>query len=230
MEIRLPFIMIMAGLQVNAHQLEFSFMPNPKIKSKRTTTKKRWSYWKKSQVIIEQQAIGSSYIPSHKFKENFIDYFGEYNKLNKGDGNRHLICCFSKFKEFIDHKSFIAPLEISENFCKRFRRYLLDKLTGETPANYFARFKWVIDAATSDGYFVKNPTANISAVSNPSVALKEHLDSATVAYLLGHTTTKQVERTYKRHRPKDQSEAINKLPTPKELPFFLKSSFTESGK
>jgi hypothetical protein len=52
----------------------------------------------------------------------------------------------------------------------------LDKLTGETPANYFARFKWVIDAATSDGYFVKNPTANISAVSNPSVALKEHLE------------------------------------------------------
>lgn len=52
----------------------------------------------------------------------------------------------------------------------------MDKLTGETPANYFARFKWVIDAATSDGYFVKNPTANISAVSNPSVALKEHLE------------------------------------------------------
>lgn len=131
---------------------------------------------KKSQVIIEQQAIGSAYIPSHKFKENFIDYFDEYIKLNKRDGNRHLTCCFSKFKEFIDNKSFIAPIEISENFCKRFRRYLLDKLTGETPANYFARFKWVIDAATSDGYFVKNPTANISAVSNPSVAPKEHLE------------------------------------------------------
>lgn len=330
--------------------------PNNQIQKNHNKEALKLLETKKSQVIIEQQAIGSSYIPSHKFKENFIDYFDEYIKLNKRDGNRHLTCCFSKFKEFIDNKSFIAPIEISENFCKRFRRYLLDKLTGETPANYFARFKWVIDAATSDGYFIKNPTANIPAVSNPSVALKEHLevdeylallntpwtneevsqafifscytglrwvdvkllnwndikgntlvtriiqkktgrpvtltlhpiaksilqkrqcllptdfngkklvfdlptangankvlgewvkragieksitwscarlsnsillqdtnvDSATVAYLLGHTTTKQVERTYKRHRPKDQTEAINKLPTPKEMPFFLK--------
>ena len=40
----------------------------------------------------------------------------------------------------------------------------------------------------------------------------ENVDTATVAYLLGHTTTKQVERVYKRHRPKDQRATISKLP------------------
>ena len=56
-----------------------------------------------------------------------------------------------------------------------------------------------------------------------SILLQDtNVDSASVAYLLGHATTKQVERTYKRHRPKDQTEAISKLPTPKEMPFFLK--------
>lgn len=309
---------------------------------------------KKSERVIEQQAIGSAYIPPHKFKENFIDYFEEYIKLNKRDGNRHLSCCFSKFRLFVN-KSFVAPIEITENFCKRFRRYLLDKLTGETPANYYARFKWVVDAATKDGYFRRNPTDEITAVANPSVTIKENLeiddylallntpwtneetseafifccytglrwsdvkplswkdiqddtlvtriiqkktgrpvaltlhpiarsilakrksiipetvnlkrrvfvlpsangankvlkewvacagvkkhitwscarlsysillrdknvDAATVACLLGHATTKQVERTYKRHRPKDQTAAISHLPSPTKMPFTL---------
>lgn len=48
--------------------------------------------------------------------------------------------------------------------------------------------------------------------------------TATVAYLLGHTTTKQVERAYKRHRPKNQVETISNLPMPNDndLPYFLR--------
>jgi len=33
-----------------------------------------------------------------------------------------------------------------------------------------------------------------------------------VALLLGHTTTRYVNETYKRHRPKDQTATIAKLP------------------
>ena len=300
---------------------------------------------KKSQAIIEMQAIGTPFIPRHKFKENFLDFFDDYVRKHKKNDNRHLPCCFTKFREFIK-KDFIPPSEITEDFCKLFRQYLLDRLTGETPQNYFARFKWVIKAATKAKYFVENPTDEVSAKANPSVALKEivevedyyallatpchneevshafifclytglrwvdvkkmawsdlkenslttrmiqsktgqpvvitlhptalkiiekqrkklqhytiqpelifdlptangankmlglwakdagidkvftwscarlsfsvllqdeRVDTATVAYLLGHTTTKQVERAYKRHRPKDQKATINKLP------------------
>jgi len=310
---------------------------------------------KKSQVIIEQQAIGSAFIPSHKFKKNFLEYYEEYVKLNKRNGNRHLINSLSQFKLFVK-SDFIAPIDINENFCKRFRQYLLDKFTGETPGGYYARFKWVVKAATSDGYFLKNPTEKIFAKSNPSAKLKENLevdeyllllntpcineevraafifscytglrwvdvkkmewkdikdgvlttrisqaktgkpvtltlhdiaksilekqkakaevgnkevrfvfrlptangankvlgqwvvaaginkditwscarlsfsillqdrnvDDATVAYLMGHTTTEQVRRTYKRHRPKNQSETISQLPNPDLTPHFLK--------
>lgn len=97
-------------------------------------------------------------------------------KNNKKDDNRHLPCCFTKFKSFVG-KSFISPVEITENFCKRFRQYLLERLTGETPQNYFARFKWVIYAATKDKYFHLNPTDNVSAIANPSVALKDNLEA-----------------------------------------------------
>jgi len=310
---------------------------------------------KKSQIIIEQQSIGSMFIPQHKFKANFLDYYEEYVENHKSADNRHLPCSLTKFKLFVN-RDFIAPIEITEDFCKRFRKYLLDHLTGETPQNYFARFKWVINAATKDKYFHQNPTDDVSAKANPSVVLKENLeadeylqlldtpctnedvkfaflfslytglrwvdikrlewkdikekvlttriiqkktgrpvvltlhpiartmlekqvdrvkalpviprlvfqlpsangankvlgdwvrkagidkyitwscarlsfsillqdkkvDTATVAYLLGHTTTKQVERAYKRHRPKDQMESISNLPMPDNLPYFLK--------
>jgi integrase len=310
---------------------------------------------KKSQVIIEKQAIGSAFIPSHKFKMNFVEYYEEYVERNKRKMNRHLANSLKQFKLFIK-SDFIAPIEITENFCKRFRQFLLDKFTGETPGGYFSRFKWVVNAATSDGYFISNPVAKVFAKSNPSIKLKENLeveeylkllnapcknqevkaafifccysglrwvdvkklewtdikdgvlttriiqaktgqpvtltlhqiarsvledqrlkaaapnrqkrfvfslptangankvlgewlqsagidkyvtwscarlsfsillqdrnvDHATVAYLMGHTTTDQVRKTYKRHRPKNESESINHLPFPSSRPPFLK--------
>jgi integrase len=130
---------------------------------------------KKSQLTIEQQAVGSAYIPAHRFKSNFIEYFEEYVELNKRKGNRHLSNSLTQFKLFIK-KDFVSPVDITENLCKRFRQFLLDKFTGETPGGYYARFKWVINAAESDGYFQKNPTANVSAKSNPSSRLKENLE------------------------------------------------------
>jgi integrase len=310
---------------------------------------------KKSQLILEKQAIGSAFIPSHKFRPNFLEYYEEYVNQNKRKGNRHLFNSLKQFKLFIKG-DFIAPIEITENFCKRFRQFLLDKFTGETPGGYYARFKWVVNAATSDGYFTKNPTEKVFAKSNPSARLKENLeideylmllntscinqevraafifscytalrwvdvkklewndinsgilttkiiqaktgrpvtltlheiaksilenqkikaqvfnkekrlvfnlptangankilgqwlnsagidkhvtwscarlsfsillqdrnvDDATVAYLMGHTTTEQVRKTYKRHRPKNQIETINQLPAPEQIPHLLK--------
>lgn len=317
---------------------------------------------KKSQFIIESQAIGSPYIPQHKFKKNFLDYYEEYVRLNKKVGNRHIENSFTQFKKFIK-KDFIAPIEITENLCKRFRQYLLDRFNGETPLNYFARFKWVVNAAEKDRYFHSNPVEKVYATSNPSKTLKENLeadeylallktpctneeveagfifslytalrwvdakrmkwpdlkdgvlvtriiqkktgrpvvltlhpvalkilekqrkkhevnptrdnlvfqlpspnaandilnewaksagidkyitwscarlsfaillqdervDLATVAYLLGHTTTKQVQKTYKRHRPKPQTEAVSVLPNPVESPKVKQPDYYQSA-
>jgi hypothetical protein len=114
---------------------------------------------KKSQATIEQQAIGSAFIPAHKFKANFLEYYEGYVKLNIRKGNRHLVNSLAQFKLFIK-KDFISPIEITENFCKRFRQFLLDKYTGETPGNYYSRFKWAGKAAKSDGYFQSSLTDN----------------------------------------------------------------------
>jgi integrase len=308
---------------------------------------------KKSQCTIESQAIGSGFIPTHKFKDNFLDYYEQFVKENKRDGNRHLAGSFTHFKAFLN-KSYIAPVDITEVLCQRFRQYLLDRFNGDTPMNYFARFKKVLKAATKEGYYRNNPVEDVKGKSNASLRLKENLevdeylallntpctneevreaaifccytalrycdvkamkwsdikdnrlttrmiqqktgkpvvltlhpiakailekrqkaisdgaiadkvfrlpsnngcnyalvdwteaagiekhitwscfrlsfsillqdknvDDATVAYLLGHTSTKYVNRTYKRHRPKDQSSVIAQLPTPEGMPYFL---------
>ena len=138
---------------------------------------------KKSQLTIEQQAIGSAFIPAHKFKTNFIEYYEEYVKLNIRKGSRHLTNSLKQFKVFIKG-DFIAPIDITENLCKRFRQFLIDKYTGETPLNYYSRFKWAVNEATADGYFLKNPTEKVFAKSNPSTRLKENLEGEEYLQLL----------------------------------------------
>ena len=135
---------------------------------------------------MEQQAIGSAFIPTHKFKANFLDYYEEYVKLNSRKGNRHLKNSLKQFKIFING-DFIPPIDITENFCKRFRQYLLDKYSVETPLNYYARFKWVVNAATSDGYFKQSPSEKVFSKSNPSTKLKANLEVDEYLKLLNTT-------------------------------------------
>lgn len=59
----------------------------------------------------------------------------------------------------------------------------------------------------------KKFTWSCARLSFPILLQDENVDLATVAYLLGHTTTKQVSKAYKRHRPKDQVATISKLPS-----------------
>ncbi len=308
---------------------------------------------KKSQMTIDEQATGTPFIPAHKFKSNFLEYYEEWVEQAKRENNRHPQGSLLHFKAFLKKDS-ISPIDITENLCKRFRQYLLDNFKGDTPANYFSRFKRMMKAATKDGYYRVNPCEDVAAKTKPSPALKEHLeveeymallqtpyfneevkeafifccytglrfvdvnsltweqirptklvtriiqaktglpvtltlhpialdiiekrknnrkstnekekvfrlpthdgsnkalqlwvdraginkhitwscarlsfsillqdqnvDAATVAYLLGHASTEHVNKTYKRHRPKNQIETISLLPAPKNVPYFL---------
>ncbi|HWK03738.1 MAG TPA: site-specific integrase [Puia sp.] len=94
---------------------------------------------------------------------------------NKRDGNRHLQGSQTHFQAFLK-KDRILSGEITENLCSRFRTYLLNKLTGKTPADYFRAFKRVIKCATKEGYFKVNP-ADMNAKTNPSKSVPEFLEA-----------------------------------------------------
>jgi integrase len=138
---------------------------------------------KRSQLILEKQAISSGYIPQHKYKNNFLDYYEEFVTNNKTANNRHLEGSLVHFKKFLK-TDYLAPIDITENLCERFRKYLLDKFNGGTPANYFGRFKRVLRTATKEGYFRINPTMDVAAKSNKNYKRKEHLEAFEYVQLL----------------------------------------------
>jgi Phage integrase SAM-like domain len=130
---------------------------------------------KKSQMILDRQSVAAGYIPNHNYKSNFLDYYAAFVKNNKQPNNRHIEGSLAHFKAFLG-KRFLAPTEVTENLCERFRKYLLDHFNGDTPANYFTRFKRVMKAATKEGYFRINPAEDVVSKSNKNHKRKEHLE------------------------------------------------------
>lgn len=129
---------------------------------------------KRSHLIIDKQSTATSYIPQHKIKSNFIEYYAEFVKENSRSGNRHLLNSLLAFKKFIG-KDYISPVDISETLCFRFRDYLLQNFNGETCSGYFMRFKRVLKAATKDGYFKNSPAEDLVAKTGAIKKVKEIL-------------------------------------------------------
>jgi hypothetical protein len=86
---------------------------------------------KKSQMTLDRQSVSAGYIPNHNFKSNFLDYYAEFVKNNRQEKNRHSEGSFAHFKAFLG-KTFLPPLEVTENLCERYRKYLLDHFNGDT--------------------------------------------------------------------------------------------------
>lgn len=123
---------------------------------------------RKSELTIEMQAVATGYVPRHKIKDNFFEYYQEYVTANERPGNRSLSASLTILRKFWG-KARIVPMDITENFCERFRNYLLDNLSGETPGDYFMRFKRVIRAATKEGYFRIDPSQDVKVKVHPSL-------------------------------------------------------------
>jgi hypothetical protein len=63
---------------------------------------------RKSELFLEHQAIGSGFIPEHKFKGNFLEYYREYVDQNKRKGNRHLKSRLIQFKNFMQKRFYLT--------------------------------------------------------------------------------------------------------------------------
>lgn len=131
---------------------------------------------KRAQMILDGQAVGSGYVPQHKIKANFFDYYENFVKENRTYGNRHLENSLTAFKAYLK-KDFVSATDITENVCKGFRDYLLKKYNVETPANYFMRLKRVLKAAKKDGYFRESPAEDLPAKTNKNRLVKEVLNA-----------------------------------------------------
>ncbi len=178
-----------------------------------------------------------------KLKENLEveEYLAILNTpcLNEEVREAFIFCCYTGLR-WVDVK-LLAWLDIGRDTVKT---RLIQAKTGEPVVlNLHTIAKAILDKRKArfiepkvDGMIFRLPTANgankileewlvnakidkhvtwsCARLSFSILLQDKRVDDATVALLLGHTSTKYVHSTYKRHRPKDQTEVITKLPSP----------------
>ncbi|MDZ7775869.1 MAG: site-specific integrase [Bacteroidales bacterium] len=114
-------------------------------------------------------------------KINFQDYFKNFVDNYENKDKRLVEACHKYFKKFTKDE-FITANQIDEAFVIRFRNFLQDHLNGETPYNYFTKFKKLCKHATKDRIFNINPADEITVTRQGGIK-KDILTLAEVAKL-----------------------------------------------
>ena len=114
---------------------------------------------------IEIQAGQHNLTPQFKKSINFLDYYQNWVDHYPNKDVRLAKYSFEKFKLFATeagHKDYISPRDITEDLCTQFKNYLDKNLNGETPYNYFTKFKKLLKQATKERLFFDNPCENVN--------------------------------------------------------------------
>lgn len=107
------------------------------------------------------QHTSEGLIAPFRKKSNFFDYCQAYiNHYQKKD-IRMVKIAIEGFKSYTGEK-YLTPLQIDQGRIKGYRDYLLNKYNGETPNSVFSRFKKILNAATEEGLFIRNPGEKIT--------------------------------------------------------------------
>lgn len=90
---------------------------------------------------------------------DFYDYVKTYLSNYSKKDKRTMLGVFNAFAVFAP--SPLSGKEVNESLCLKFRDYLSDNFSGETPSSYFSRFKKLIKQAYRDKYLKINPVEDV---------------------------------------------------------------------
>ena len=123
-----------------------------------------------SQIAQDEEKRITSYgfliSEQYNFSEDFIAYaesFVAQHPISKR-GKGKFVLALNRLKEYYG-KSRINAYEITELELKKYARFLEGIYNGETAANLFSKLKQIINVATNDNYWRKNPATNIKVKS-----------------------------------------------------------------
>jgi integrase/recombinase XerD len=118
----------------------------------------------------EQQLQSDEYDISPAFKKgiDFVRFFEEYESKYTKKDKRTMVASLNKFKSFMIEEgiSSLTTKQINENIVTRFKDYLEDTLKGESPANYFSKFKKMLKYGVREKIFTSNPAQDITIKKN----------------------------------------------------------------
>ncbi len=133
-------------------------------------------------------------VSEDKRESDFILYAQNFIKEHKGAGIKKYIYAYEKFLDYLIFKRIIKEKgekdlrykfhvvnhripfnKLDYKLCKDFKDYLYSedsKLTGETPYDYFKRFRAIINQASKESFLLEVPTAEIK-IKKPESNLKK---------------------------------------------------------
>ena len=126
---------------------------------------------------------GTSLVSSHRKNINFIDYFQNFYDNYPNKDGRLVKACLKYFKEFTGD-TYLKPIEVNKDLVIAFKKYLEKKLNGDTPYNYFTKFKALCKKAYREKLLTYNPAEDIS-VARAEGLKKEILSFDEIAKLPG---------------------------------------------
>tara|TARA_R110002072_G_scaffold37715_18_gene109968 strand:- start:8351 stop:9430 length:1080 start_codon:yes stop_codon:yes gene_type:complete len=119
----------------------------------------------------------TNYIPNHRKNINFKKFAESFIETYKKKDLRMINATYKKFKEFVNNDK-LKLSEINPFIMNGFKDYLNNEagLKGESPHNYFTRFKKILKDAELKGLIKKNPSNGIRFVkSSTSDELKKQV-------------------------------------------------------
>jgi integrase len=116
----------------------------------------------------EIEIISHDYEIKDKSKKNldFILFFEQYSNEYPHEDKRLVTATYKKFKSFLSEKLlYHLPLKnITKELCQDFKDHLDENLKGETPYDYFKKFRSVLNKAVDKGYITKNPAKDVKNI------------------------------------------------------------------
>ena len=115
----------------------------------------------------EQQIQCDEYDVTPEFRKgiDFLKYFENFlNRYNKKD-KRVMAACYNRFKDYVIEENLkeLTTKKISATVVIQFKEYLEQTLNGETPANYFKKFKKVLANGVKEKIFASEIPALLAS-------------------------------------------------------------------
>lgn len=132
--------------------------------------------------LVDEDKLNISFL---KYYQNFLE---SYNR----PGKRKYQAAYDKFIEFVKFDGSVSANltfgELTPDVCERYKDYLVlhSGLNGETPYDYFKRFKALVNRAVRERYLLESPIRDI-IIKKPDNDLKKQILTIEEIQLLANT-------------------------------------------
>ena len=117
---------------------------------------------------IELTSSDYDIIPKFKRNTDFLAYFEHFYTNYQNKDERLVKGAFTHFSIFIQERDlkYLPVKNLDEQICRDFKAYLEDHLNGETIANYFKKFRTVIQKAVREKLIKEDITKEIHIIKS----------------------------------------------------------------